>query len=131
MHSRYAQRLFKLPRVSFIAWNHATSDIIQALCSWSACTYASCILMTLPAGCLHPDHEGYFSTPADYMKWYKAHGPLRERTDVPRVALLLYRKHVITKQGYIPQLIRTMEEQGVLPVPVFINGVEAHTVVRP
>ena len=63
------------------------------------------------------------------MQWYRAHGPLRDKMDAPVVAMLLYRKHVITGQGYIPQLIRTMEEQGVLPVPIFINGVEAHTVV--
>ncbi|KAK9800208.1 hypothetical protein WJX73_009512, partial [Symbiochloris irregularis] len=87
-------------------------------------------LETPSTGCLHPDHEGYFDTPASYMRWYRAHGPLRDNKDAPVVAMLLYRKHVITKQGYIPQLIRTMEEQGVLPVPIFINGVEAHTVVR-
>ena len=85
---------------------------------------------SLCSGCLHPDHQGYFSTPADYMDWYKSHGPLRDNAHAPTVAIMLYRKHVITNQGYIPQLIRTMEEQGVLPVPIFINGVEAHTVVR-
>ena len=36
---------------------------------------------------------------------------------------------MITSQPYIPELIRTMEAQGVLPLPVFINGVEAHTLV--
>ncbi len=40
------------------------------------------------------------------------------------------RKHVITEQGYIPQLVRCFEEEGVRPVPIFINGIEAHTVVR-
>ena len=83
----------------------------------------------LLSGCLHPDHQGYFSTPADYIKWYDAHGSLKDSKDAPTVAILLYRKHVITNQGYIPQLIRTMEEQGIRPIPVFINGVEAHTVV--
>ena len=39
-------------------------------------------------------------------------------------------QHVITSQPYIPELIRTMEAQGVLPLPIFINGVEAHTLVR-
>ena len=39
------------------------------------------------------------------------------------------RKHVITEQGYIPQLVRCFEEEGVRPVPIFINGIEAHTVV--
>ena len=43
---------------------------------------------------------------------------------------LQFRKHVITEQGYIPQLVRCFEEEGVVPVPIFINGIEAHTVVR-
>ena len=45
-------------------------------------------------------------------------------------AWLPCRKHVITEQGYIPQLVRCFEEEGVVPVPIFINGIEAHTVVR-
>lgn len=44
--------------------------------------------------------------------------------------MLAARKHVITEQGYIPQLVRCFEEEGVRPVPIFINGIEAHTVVR-
>lgn len=47
------------------------------------------------------------------------------------VGVLLYRKHVITEQPYIAQLIETMEAEGLRPLPIFINGVEAHTVVRP
>ncbi len=82
------------------------------------------------AGCLHPEHDGYFSSPAEYMKWYKQHGPLGCDPTHPTVAVLLYRKHVITEQMYIGQLIINMEEQGVRPIPIFINGIEAHTVVR-
>lgn len=47
------------------------------------------------------------------------------------VGILLYRKHVITEQPYIAQLIECMEQYGLRPLPIFINGVEAHTVVRP
>lgn len=82
------------------------------------------------AGCLHPAHDGYFSSPAEYMKWYKQHGPLGGDPIHPTVAVLLYRKHVITEQMYIGQLISNMEQQGVRPIPIFINGIEAHTVVR-
>jgi len=83
-------------------------------------------------GCLHPQYQGgkaYFTSPADYMKWYQREGPLRG-TDAPIVGVLLYRKHVITEQPYIMQLVELMEQEGVIPVPIFINGVEAHTVVR-
>lgn len=47
-----------------------------------------------------------------------------------RVAILIYRKHVITRQGYIPQLIRAFEQAGLIPLPIFINGVEGHVAVR-
>lgn len=63
------------------------------------------------------------------MKWYIKHGPLGSDPTYPTVAVLLYRKHVITEQMYIGQLISCMEEQGVRPIPIFINGIEAHTVV--
>lgn len=63
------------------------------------------------------------------MRWYAREGPLRG-TDAPVVAVLLYRKHVVTEQPYIGQLIGQLEAEGLLPVPIFINGVEAHTVVR-
>jgi magnesium chelatase subunit H len=42
----------------------------------------------------------------------------------------LYRKHVITGLRYINDLIIQMEGCGLLPIPIFINGVEAHTIVR-
>lgn len=85
---------------------------------------------TPPTGCLHPAAPGrYFSSPAEYLRWYRDHGALRG-TDAPTAAVLLYRKHVITEQPYIAQLVMQMEAEGVVPVPIFINGVEAHTVVR-
>ncbi|KAK9811539.1 hypothetical protein WJX72_005618 [[Myrmecia] bisecta] len=88
------------------------------------------LLETPPTGCLHPDHQGFFNSAAEYMNWYQEHGPLGKQPGVPTVAVLLYRKHVITNQQYIPQLIRCMEADGVRPVPIFINGIEAHAVVR-
>lgn len=45
------------------------------------------------------------------------------------VGILLYRKHVITEQPYIAQLVECLEQYGLRPLPIFINGVEAHTVV--
>jgi magnesium chelatase subunit H len=56
----------------------------------------------------------------------------RERSiaTLPVVGMLLYRKHVITKQPYIPQLIRYFEQAGLIPLPIFINGVEGHVAVR-
>ncbi|KAG2494735.1 hypothetical protein HYH03_007247 [Edaphochlamys debaryana] len=87
------------------------------------------VVETPPLGCLHPGYNGYFESPAQYMAWYGKHGRLAG-TDAPVVAVLLYRKHVITNQPYVAQLVAQLEAEGIIPLPVFINGVEAHTVVR-
>ena len=83
-------------------------------------------------GLLHPDYQGYFTSPRDYLDWYFSQG--RDVTchvpTKPVIGILLYRKHVITKQPYIPQLIRYFEQEGLIPLPIFINGVEGHVAVR-
>ncbi|MBU7586878.1 MAG: magnesium chelatase subunit H [Nostoc sp. TH1S01] len=95
-------------------------------------------------GLLHPDYQGFFESPKAYLEWYEKkgignreqgtekkniHSPL-PTPNSPIVGILLYRKHVITKQPYIPQLIRRFEEAGLIPLPIFINGVEGHVAVR-
>lgn len=86
-----------------------------------------------------PPDRFFDSSPAKYLDWRldsttrqlaEYHGFPLASDDAPRVAVLLYRKHVITEQKYISDLIRMMEEQGIIPIPIFINGVEAHTIVR-
>ncbi len=105
-------------------------------------------------GLLHPEYAGYFLNPQDYLNWYRqqrspqlSEPPINQPDhldhsgrstmegskiahDRPVVAILLYRKHVVTQQAYIPQLIRHFEAAGLLPLPIFINGVEAHVIVR-
>ncbi|WP_414752034.1 magnesium chelatase subunit H [Anabaena sp. CCY 9910] len=100
-------------------------------------------------GLLHPDYPGFFASPREYLAWYQTHSRDGHRRDVacnvstnprhvatnpvitnPVVGILLYRKHVITKQPYIPQLIRRFEDAGLIPLPIFINGVEGHVAVR-
>ncbi|MBD2065312.1 magnesium chelatase subunit H [Funiculus sociatus GB2-A5] len=80
-------------------------------------------------GLLHPDYQGFFESPKAYLDWYQSRD-----TALPcpysTVGILLYRKHVITKQPYIPQLIRQFEKAGLIPLPIFINGVEGHVAVR-
>jgi magnesium chelatase subunit H len=77
-------------------------------------------------GLLHPDYSGYFESPKHYLEWYQK----RTNSMAPVVGVLLYRKHVITQQVYIPQLIRAFESAGLIPLPIFINGVEGHVAVR-
>jgi len=104
------------------------------------------LVVTPDVGVIHPLQyryvEGssrYFESPAEYLKWRlsdttkqsaREHRFQLAPDDAPRVAVLMFRKHVITEQRYILDLISMMEEQGLLPVPIFINGVEAHTIVR-
>lgn len=100
-------------------------------------------------GLLHPDYPGYFESPRQYLDWYRQK---KSSTDKPSiqtpthpenqnpsislspsksvVGILLYRKHVVTKQPYIPQLIHYFEQAGLIPLPIFINGVEGHVAVR-
>ena len=85
-------------------------------------------------GLLHPDYPGYFTSPQDYLDWYLNinHSSLNSEYlgNKPVIGILLYRKHVITKQPYIPQLIKYFEQEGLIPLPIFINGVEGHVAVR-
>ncbi len=83
-------------------------------------------------GLLHPDHGGFFRSPRDYLAWFHRTRPesAPQRSHWPVVGLLLYRKHVITAQPYIPQLIRAFEAAQLVPLPIFINGVEGHMAVR-
>ncbi|MFW6358735.1 MAG: magnesium chelatase subunit H [Chroococcales cyanobacterium] len=100
------------------------------------------MLETPNMGLLHPNYEGYFTSPREYLEWYQQtdsvetrHGASLQQFDnnkevKPIVGILLYRKHVITKQAYITQLIRYFEQEGLIPLPIFINGVEGHVAVR-
>ncbi|MEH2175348.1 magnesium chelatase subunit H [Nostoc sp.] len=98
------------------------------------------LIETPNIGLLHPDYPGFFESPRKYLEWYKTHcrdaihrvfpNSVSPNDASPVIGILLYRKHVITKQPYIPQLIRSFEKAGLTPLPIFINGVEGHVAVR-
>ena len=86
---------------------------------------APTVVETPPVGCVHPLSSEYFLSPSQYLNWRLAASTATEASRrnftlaspaAPRVAVLLFRKHVITDQPYIPELIETMERQGLLPV---------------
>ncbi|MBW4428161.1 MAG: magnesium chelatase subunit H [Nostoc desertorum CM1-VF14] len=87
------------------------------------------LIETPNIGLLHPDYQGFFESPKAYLEWYEKKG-IKKISHSPVIGILLYRKHVITKQSYIPQLIRSFEKAGLTPLPIFINGVEGHVAVR-
>ncbi len=137
-------------------WNAGGTENVASMCWTLAEKYLGLTVGDIPQpietpnmGLLHPEYRGYFTSPQDYLEWY-----LERSRDVSRrsqnfeetnsfpvnnsdwgrfkpvIGILLYRKHVITKQPYIPQLIKHFEKVGLIPLPIFINGVEGHVAVR-
>jgi len=81
-------------------WNAGGTENVAAMCWVIAQKYLGLKVQEIPEvietpnkGLLHPDYQGYFLTPQEYLTWYKKNKSL----DKPVVALLLYRKHVISK----------------------------------
>ncbi len=116
-------------------WNAGGSDNVASMFWTLAEKYLGLKVGEIPPpvetpnmGLLHPDYEGYFESPRKYLEWYRQAKP--ETWHFPVVGMLLYRKHVVTKQPYIPQLIHHFEKAGLTPLPIFINGVEGHVAVR-
>ena len=60
----------------------------------------------------HPLLQNYIQSPREYVRWYeKTHPWVNE--DTARVGILFYRKHVITGQEYIGNMIKLMESEGI------------------
>ncbi len=122
-------------------WNAGGTENVASMCWILAEKYLGLKVGEIPPtietpnmGLLHPDYQGYFTSPQDYLTWYKKHRGTYYATSLvrqkPVIGILLYRKHVITKQTYIPQLIKHFEKEELIPLPIFINGVEGHVAVR-
>jgi magnesium chelatase subunit H len=142
-------------------WNAGGTENVASMCWTLAEKYLGLTVGEIPQpietpnmGLLHPEYQGYFTSPKDYLNWYQNHvvvgangdagreatplglanplgrSPLHRETPLPTIGILLYRKHVITNQPYIPQLIKHFASQGLIPLPIFINGVEGHVAVR-
>lgn len=77
-------------------------------------------------GIYHPRLDKFVDSPKEYVEWYTKRNTWVNE-DTPRVGILLYRKHVLSDQQYLGNLIKLMETENILPIPVYINGVEAHT----
>ncbi|MDZ8082849.1 MAG: magnesium chelatase subunit H [Nostoc sp. DcaGUA01] len=127
-------------------WNAGGSENVASLFWTLAEKYLGLKVGDIPPpvetpnmGLLHPDYPGFFASPKAYLEWYLVgqasrlpfpKGGQDAHPTKPVIGILLYRKHVVTKQPYIPQLIRRFEAAGLIPLPMFINGVEGHVAVR-
>ena len=122
-------------------WNAGGTENVASMCWILAEKYLDLQVGEIAApietpnmGLLHPEYNGYFTSPQDYLAWYKkqfgTYYPASINKQKSVIGILLYRKHVITKQPYIPQLIRHFERENLIPLPIFINGVEGHVAVR-
>ena len=140
-------------------WNAGGTENVAAMCWAIAEKYLGLTVGDIPPpietpnmGLLHPDYEGYFTSPRQYLNWYRNNSKVKSQQSTVKfgllssvdslpnkpsnnskaaiVGILLYRKHVITKQPYIVQLIRHFEAAGLVPLPIFLNGVEGHVAVR-
>ena len=98
-------------------WNAGGTENVASMCWTLAEKYLGLEVGEIPPtietpnmGLLHPDYQGYFTSPQDYLTWYKKHlGTYYANSLVrqkPVIGILLYRKHVITKRTYIRQLIK-------------------------
>ncbi len=127
-------------------WNAGGSENVASLFWTIAEKYLDLKVGDIPPpietpdmGLLHPDYQGFFTSPREYLQWYRVgrvfhlsdnKGGQDAHPTKPVIGILIYRKHVITKLPYIPQLIRYFEKAGLIPLPIFINGVEGHVAVR-
>ncbi|MDJ0745465.1 MAG: magnesium chelatase subunit H [Xenococcaceae cyanobacterium MO_167.B27] len=114
-------------------WNAGGTENVASMCWTLAEKYLDLKVGEIPQpietpnmGLLHPDYQGYFTSPQDYLDWYQN----KNGVSKPVIGILLYRKHVITRQPYIPKLIKHFEKEELIPLPIFINGVEGHVAVR-
>ena len=112
------------------AFLHLSTEYLGAAASAQA--GAALAAVEVPStGCFHPTlavSGRYITSPREYLAWYaRTYAP---SADAPVVAVLLYRKHVVSQLPYLAQLVTALEEDGVVPLPIFISGVEAHAVVR-
>lgn len=104
--------------------NYITKDVLRR----DVVTEIAPVVQIPNVGLLHPSCNGFFEHPRMYMDWYNETFP--ERKSWPVVAVLLYRKHVVSGLRYIPKLISWFEDAHLIPLPVFITGVEAHIIAR-
>jgi magnesium chelatase subunit H len=101
-------------------------------------------------GFAHPDAPKYFAKPEEYLHWEheraKGRGTRgqgdkatrgsrdtagrRPHAPLGTVAVLSFRSHLIGGTTYHNDVVRALEAAGLRVLPIFVQGIESHVVVR-
>jgi magnesium chelatase subunit H len=86
-------------------------------------------------GFAHPDAPRYFPKPDDYLHWDRDRRKARGKTvkaaePLGTVAVLSFRSHIIGGTTYHNDVVRALEAAGLRTLPIFVQGIESHIVVR-
>ncbi|GAB4439029.1 MAG: magnesium chelatase subunit H [Chloroflexi bacterium OHK40] len=96
-------------------------------------------VVELPAmGLAHPDAPRYFAKPEEYLAWERERaragrrlaGQVRPAEPLGTVAVLSFRSHLIGGTTYHYEVVRALEAAGLRVLPIFVQGIESHVVVR-
>ncbi|MFQ3661524.1 MAG: DUF3479 domain-containing protein, partial [Chloroflexaceae bacterium] len=87
-------------------------------------------------GFAHPDAPRYFGKPEEYLRWEKDRARARGKgagapaAPLGTVAVLSFRAHILGGTHYHADLVRALESAGLRVLPIFVQGIESHIVVR-
>jgi magnesium chelatase subunit H len=86
-------------------------------------------------GFAHPDAPRLFAKPEEYLAWEKQRQKAKDKrqTVAPplgTVAILSFRSHILGGATYHNDVVRALEAAGLRTLPIFVQGIESHVVVR-
>jgi len=91
-------------------------------------------------GFAHPDAPRYFARPEEYLHWEKERrkqaaraakrGAAPPAEPLGTVAVLSFRAHILGGTHYHDDVVRALEAAGLRVLPIFVQGIESHIVVR-
>ncbi|RRR65936.1 MAG: DUF3479 domain-containing protein, partial [Candidatus Viridilinea halotolerans] len=91
-------------------------------------------------GFAHPEAPKYFAKPDEYVRWEKDYRKQRAKAakrGAPKpaeplgtVALLSFRSHILGGTSYHNDVVHALEAANLRVLPIFVQGIESHVVVR-
>ncbi len=91
-------------------------------------------------GFAHPDAPRYFARPEEYLHWEKERrkqaaraakrGAAPPAEPLGTVAVLSFRAHILGGTHYHDDVVRALEAADLRVLPIFVQGIESHIVVR-